>query len=604
MALAALGTAGCAAVPTPLTDAERIEEAQADQLAMFADQAPLRHPLTLREAFDRAIKYNLDARVKAMELAVATQDLDLANFDMLPKIAYNAAATTRSNQDASSSVSVLTNQQTLEPSTSTDRTVGMADLTLSWNVLDFGVSYFNARQAADRILIADERKRKVLQGLLQDVRRAYWRAAAADRLSMRVRESIRAAEAALPTARRVETEGLKSPVDSLRYQKALLDLLRQLEGVQQVLETSKIELASLINLPPGARYRIALPGPRAMSLPALPMTVARMEETALLLNPDIRESSYNRRITRAESRKALLRLLPSFNLTAGPHWNSNSFLFHNQWVAGAAYLNGYLNSLLLAPTTIRRAENTEVLADTQRQAISMAVLTKLHIAAQQYMAATKEYRRSAELADVDGRLYQQIENRVASDAQGELERVSAQVSSLYSDLRKYQSYADAQAAIGRLYAALGVDEFPGHREVLTVLGLTEAVQVAMRNHAAPAAAQSDQELPQPEPQAQPTAATGEAGGVMRDVPAIARATPVARDTAPAAQPAAEVQAQPAAAQPASVAPASVPPAPAPVAQPMPLAPPAAHADAAPPATTAVASEVTTDANEQRQFTLR
>jgi outer membrane protein TolC len=613
LVLAVLGTAGCAVTPQPLSDTERIDEAQADRLAMFADQEPLRHPLTLHEAFDRAIKYNLDARVKAMEAAVALQDLDLANFDMLPKIAVNAAATTRSNPDASSSTSVLTNRQTLEPSTSTDRTRGFADLTLSWNVLDFGVSYFNARQAADRTLIAEERRRKVLQGLLQDVRRAYWRAAAADRLGMRVRESIRAAEAALPTARKVETEGLKSPIDSLRYQKALLDLLRQLEGVQQVLETSKIELASLINLPPGQRYRIALAGPRAVRLPGLPMSVARMEDTALLLNPDIRESSYNRRITRAESHKALLRLFPGFNLTAGPHWDSNSFLFHNQWVAGAAYLNGYLNSLLLAPTTIRRAGNNEILADVQRQAISMAVLTKLHIAAQQYMAATKEYRRSAELSDVDQRLYQQVANRVASDAQGELERVSAQVSALYSDLRKFQSFAEAQAAIGRLYAALGVDEIPGQTQVLTVLGLNEAIDVAMRERAEPDAAQSEQGLPPPEPEAQLTAATGEAGGVMRDVPVVVRPTPVARDTAAVAQPEPEVQTRAAtgeagavlrATAPIAAQPGPVPPAPAPVAQPMPTAVPAAHAEAAPPAATAMTSDARAEAYEQSHITLR
>jgi outer membrane protein TolC len=552
-----------------MSDAERIDEAKADQFAMFADQPPLTHPLTLHEAFDRAIKYNLDARVKAMELAVSTQDLDLANFDMLPKVALNVAATTRSNQDASSSVSVLTNQQTLEPSTSTDRTVGMADLTLSWNVLDFGVSYFSARQAADRTLIAAERRRKVLQGLLQDVRRAYWRAAAADRLGQRVRESIKAAEAALPTARAVETEGLRSPIDSLRYQKALLDLLRQLEGVQQVLETSKIELASLINLPPGQRYRIASAGPRAMALPPLPMSVARMEDTALLLNPDIRESSYNRRITRAETRKALLRLIPGFNLTAGPHWSSNSFLFHPEWVAGAAYINGYLNTLLLAPTTIRRGENNEILADTQRQAISMAVLTKLHIAAQQYMAATKEYRRSAELSDVDSRLYQQVANRVASDAQGDLERVSAQVSALYSDLRKYQSYAEAQAAIGRLYAALGVDEFPHQREVLTVLGLNEAIETAMHARTAP-------EVTLPDPEAAPAAAaTGEAGGIMRDVPVVARPTPAAPAAAPVA------------------------PDPAPLAQPESPAVPAAHAEDALATPTVVASEPPPDAVERQ-----
>jgi outer membrane protein TolC len=518
--LAATLLAGCAVNPVALTEAERAGEAQADRIAMFAEQPPLTHPLTLSEAFDRAIRYNLDARVKAMEAAVALQDLDLANYDMLPKIAVNAAGVTRDNVEASSSQSVITGQQSLEPSTSTDRTRAFGDLTLSWNILDFGVSYFNARQAADRILIADERRRKVLQGLLQDVRRAYWRAASAERLSAKVRESIHAAEAALPAARRVETEGLRSPVDALRYQKALLDLLRQLEGLQVVLRTSKTELASLINLPPGTRYRIAAPSTRAMRLPALPMTVGRMEETALLLNPDIREESYNRRITVAESRKAILRLLPGLTLTAGPRFDTNSFLVNDHWVAAAAYLNGYLNSIITAPTAIRRANNLEFLADTRRQAISMAVLTRLHIAAEQYVAATREYRRSKELADVDDRLYQQIVNRVATDAQGDLERVSAQVSALYSELRAYQSFAEAQAAIGRLYTALGVDRIPDQVEVLSVLGLNDAIKIVMADRSnrqpdGPAAAVEPEHAPVTEavPAAKPTAGAGTADAV-------------------------------------------------------------------------------------------
>jgi outer membrane protein TolC len=491
----ALTLAGCTVVPKPLTVEERTDEAQFDRLAMFAEQEPLTRPLTLTAAFDRAIRYNLDARVKAMEAAVALEDLDLANYEMLPKVAINAAAVTRSNTEASSSQSVITGQQSLEPSTSTDRSRVFGDLTLSWNILDFGVSYYNARQAADRTLIAEERRRRVLQGLLQDVRRAYWRAASAERLAAKVRDSIRAAEAALPAARRVETEGLRSPVDALRYQKALLDLLRQLESVQEILQISKTELASLIGLPPGKPFRIAAPRTTARQLPPLPMSIGRMEDTALLLNPDIRELSYERRISAAETRKALLRLLPGLNLTAGPHYDSNSFLVNNHWVAAAAYLNGYLNNLITAPTVIRRAENAEILTDTRRQAVSMAVLAKLHIAREQYLAATKEYRRSAELSDVDQRLYQQIANRVATDAQGELERVSAQVSALYSELRAYQSFAEAQAAIGRLYAALGLDQFPDRVEVLTVLGLNEAIKIALRSHAEPANIQPENAPP-------------------------------------------------------------------------------------------------------------
>ena len=36
----------------------------------------------------------------------------------------------------------------------------MVDLGLSWNVLDFGVSYYQSKQNADRLLVAQERRRK------------------------------------------------------------------------------------------------------------------------------------------------------------------------------------------------------------------------------------------------------------------------------------------------------------------------------------------------------------------------------------------------------------------------------------------------------------
>ena len=53
---------------------------------------------------------------------------------------------------------------------------------LAWNLLDFGVSYFRARQLSDQKLIAEERRRKAVQTLVHDVRIAWWRAEAAQRL--------------------------------------------------------------------------------------------------------------------------------------------------------------------------------------------------------------------------------------------------------------------------------------------------------------------------------------------------------------------------------------------------------------------------------------
>ena len=282
----------------------------------------------------------------------------------------------------------------------------------------------------------------------------------------------------MPAARKAETEALRSPVESLRYQKLLLDLLRQLEAVQRLLETSKTELAALINLPLGQRFSIA--APRHKGLDPVPMHVRDMEEVALLLNPDIREMSYQSRISIDESRKALLKLLPGISLSYAPNYDTNSFLVHNYWTAGAVQVSGYINNLIQAPYQIRRAENVEILANERRKAISVATLAKLHIAYEQYLSAAREYRWSNQLAAVDLRLYEQIGIRAQSDVQSELERISAQVSAVNSELRRDQSYAEAQAALGRIYSSMGLDPVADKAMLLSVKDLGAEIQMNMR----------------------------------------------------------------------------------------------------------------------------
>jgi len=516
---------GCAFVPHPLTDAERSAEASRDMAEVFSAQEPLTHALTLEEAFARAMAYNLDERVKGLERQVAARDFEISKFDLLPKVIANAGASTRNNELASSSISVNTRTQTLEPSTSTDRDLKFADLTTSWNILDFWVSYFNSKQQADRVLVAEEQRRRVLQALFQDVRRAFWRAASAQRLSKDVRDTIREAENALEASRKGET--LRAPIDALRYQKALLDALRDLEFVQRQLAVSKTELAALINLPPGTAYSVA--APRNLKIESPRMPVRQMEEVALVRNPDVREASYQVRITADETRKMLARNLPGINFSYGPNYDSNSFLVNNTWAGGAVRLSANLISILSIPEQVRRGRLADETAITRRQALSMATLAKLHIAYQQYLAAAKEYRWADQLASVDRRLYQQIANRTETDAQSELERVSARVSAVESDLKRYRSFAEAQAALGRLYDAVGIDPVPNELESLDIATLSAAIRrsasdwdnnrLDLVSKSAPAAATATAEAPTttvaPEPPRQATAVAAEGQPVVQ-----------------------------------------------------------------------------------------
>ncbi len=79
IALAAgLLIAGCSVTPEPVDPAANLERARRDLAVLFAPQEPVAAPVTMHEAMARAIKYNLDERVKLMEMAVAANQLDLS----------------------------------------------------------------------------------------------------------------------------------------------------------------------------------------------------------------------------------------------------------------------------------------------------------------------------------------------------------------------------------------------------------------------------------------------------------------------------------------------------------------------------------------------
>jgi outer membrane protein, multidrug efflux system len=471
--------AGCVVQPHPLTEAELSAEAAADRQAMFAGQEPLTHPLTLPEAYARALKYNLDRRVKLVERAVAYDGLTVGNYALLPKLTADAGYLTRTSTDASSSQSIATGAESLVPSTALDKNRVVADLTFSWNMLDFGVSYFGARQQANRALIAEEHRRKVAQNLLQDVRGAFWRAASAQALGAKVNAAIHDADEALERSRLVEREGLRAPLDALRYQRTLLDLLHQLEIVSQKLQLAKAELAALINVAPGQDFQVRVPPAAAMTYVPLTQPLATLEESAMLRNPELRELSYQARISVDETRQSMLKLLPGINLNYAGNFDSNSFLVHHWWAEGAERVSWNLLDLLSAPAILRLGRDSEKLAELRRQALAMAVLAKLHIACQQYVFTGNEYKRARDLSRVDHRIYAQVANRTAADAQSVLERVAAEVYAANSELRQYETYADLQAALGRIYATIGFDPEPAHIELFDVATLSSAVDYIM-----------------------------------------------------------------------------------------------------------------------------
>ncbi len=459
VSLLALAVSGCAVTTQPIDRSVSEQRARDDLKAMFKDQEPLSGPLTLHDAMARAVKYNLESRLKVMEEALSRRQLDLATFDMLPRMALEAGYVGRNNVSASSSQSVLTNTQSLEPSTSQDRDRDVADLTMVWNVLDFGVSYVSAKQQADQRLIVQERRRKVVQTIIQDVRSAYWRAIAAQRLLGQIDSLMARVDSARKDSQQMSQQRIGDPVQALSYQRALIEASRQLEEQRRALSLAKTELATLINLPLGTELTLAVP--EGYDVPELKADFDSLEQQALASRPELREQDYQARISAAETKKAMLRMLPGLEFSAGGHYDSNSFLVNDRWADYGVKVTWNLFNVLSAPAAIDAAKAGEDVNAARRQAMSMAVLAQLYVANANYSEARRQFLTTQELASLDNQIVGQLRNRQQAQGIGELELIQGELNALQADLRRDLAYAELRNSYGQIFASAGIDPLPG-----------------------------------------------------------------------------------------------------------------------------------------------
>jgi outer membrane protein TolC len=460
--LSALYLAGCTVQPKPLEGWEnRSRGGELIGRATYG-QEPVTGPVDLYEAMARAIKYNLDARVETMNLALSRRELDLQRHDMLPKFVASLDYAGRDSDAGGISRSLLSGRTSLEPSTSSDREVLNNNLALSWDVLDFGLSYVRAQQAADLVNIAEERKRKVINRLIEDVRTAYWRAVSAERLMGRIAVLQQSTQAALEMAERQEMAGLSSPLAPLSYQRELLAIRRDAQAIARELGVAKQQLAALMNLPPQARYSVALPD-ESVAWPPLRIGGIDIGDSAAMLRiaiesrPELREVAYQLRSNDKETTAAFLRTLPSLRLFLGADQSDNSFLHNNNWMAWGARASWNLLSVFRLPAEQQKIKAQNHLLDQRQLALTTAVAVQLEVARARYALRLDELKTARRFHEVQARIQTQIEARYKAETLSRQALIREQMNTLVSKMRHDMALADLQNAYANVFASLGID---------------------------------------------------------------------------------------------------------------------------------------------------
>ena len=449
---------GCVIHPEPLSEEALTATSWERQQHVTADQEELGRSIDLYEAMARALKYNLDHRVEIAEQSLRLGELDLAHFSLLPNAVANTGYAARDNDNASSSYNLTTNTQNFADSTSQERRISSADIGFTWNVLDFGLSYVRARQAADKVLVQEEMRRKVMHRIVEDVRSAYWRAVSADRLMQRLSALEGRARRALKETRSLYASRQTSPITALTYERELVEIKVKIGEIQRELNTSKAQLAALMNVKPGTPFTLAGATRRSDGL-KLQANLADMMSAAIFNRPELRELEYRVRINEHEAHAALLELLPGLQLYAGTNYDSNDFLLNNEWANWGAKASWNLIRVFNYPARREVVERQEDLLKTRGLALTMAVMTQVHVSRIRFMHAKKELATAKEYLDVQSRLVGQMRAEAASDRISTQTLIREEMNALVAEAKHDIAYAALQNAYANLFSSMGLDPY-------------------------------------------------------------------------------------------------------------------------------------------------
>ncbi|MDY6982252.1 MAG: TolC family protein, partial [Pseudomonadota bacterium] len=303
-------------------------------------------------------------------------------------------------------------------------------------------------------------RQKALIDLLQEARGAYWRALAAQRLREPVANVVEEALAAYNEINQgIEQQIYPSMVEALQMKKELFGLIGDLRLLQSELEQAMIMLANFINAPSGAEIELV----DTEELPALPeidANVETLEQVALLNSSEVLEEAYNARIEHAETRKALLRLLPGIEFGYTGNYDSNKYLYNNDWNEASVRVSWNLLRLASTRQTLKNADLRDDLQLQRRLAANMAVVTRLNLALHQYATRINSLETASEMQSIDDQIAQLTSNAVASNSSARLNLVRTQAEALTTSLTYLRSYAEVQEAYGAVLVSLGLNPLP------------------------------------------------------------------------------------------------------------------------------------------------
>jgi hypothetical protein len=119
-------------------------------------------------------------------------------------------------------------------------------------------------------------------------------------------------------------------------------------------------------------------------------------------------------------------------------------------------------------------------AEAQRLAMAMAVVSQVHIANMNFAQARQEYAVAEDYLSVSKRLTKQTRDAQRVAKFGELEVIRQEASLLLAQMRRDIAFAELQNSFGTIYASVGLDILPNNVRDMSINGLSSAISTSLQ----------------------------------------------------------------------------------------------------------------------------
>lgn len=455
----ALMLSACSPMTKEITADMAAEQVTEDRKEIHQN-GPVAEALKLEDVMSMALKHNLDAQVAAMDELINADDVSLEMLSALPSVSAKVQRVGRNNVGGSTSVSVATGQQSLQASYSTEQYRTTRALNVEWNLLDAGISIGRGLSASDRVLVAQERRRKVYHNVLQDTYTAFWRSAVAQMALPKLDDLLVKSNDSLNILDQKIEQGLVPLAEAQDDRSALLAQRQELLNLQQNLSLAELELKTLIDYPLDKPIHLDLQGRDWMSPSRLPKVnddIDSLIDTALVSRPEIHEEILNKRIAKRDMKLSILQMFPGIDLILGFNKDRNKYLVYNSWIDGVVGLTANINNIITTPARYSRAKNNQELTERRRLALVAAVMTQVHIAKIRYDSLNDIYTDFVRSDDNAQSILKRADDFSNNGLMSDADLVTAQIEATLSSVNKAISFTEVQDAYGRLVNTLGTD---------------------------------------------------------------------------------------------------------------------------------------------------